>query len=487
MKTNSMVKSGMIILLLFAALSWNAHSQQWKPISSTEKFNYRIDSAAYITNVITVDSAKIQGVDSVFYLNRIVTPCPACSNQSWRLYNQPQFLQRKMIMETGGVYLFSDPGRFWIRTLAGLNATWVFDSSASINAQVTAFSYEQVLSQWDSVKTISLSDGGIIRLSKNHGILRFPVMGSVYYYLLEGIAGRNLGTLVPGFREIFNYNVGDVFQYSFLSINYGIGYGTEGLTKKTIVSKDSSSSGYLYGVAVSTMSWTEYIIGYGYDTIHYYSNSTDTILDSVTHSCNLNPLELIMNPVFPLYVSGPNASIMKVFRDTGQSVSRCQGKNYYSSGEEAPLYGFGAGDTLEPSFLAYMYQEKFTTGIGRVIFELGIFETEVNEYLIGYIKNGVTTGTVYSNDFLLQKIGEQKTDGPLRLFPNPAKDRLIVETSGTDFPYLLSILNMTGQEQITQQVSEQTKVIDISNLPVGIYFARLKSDKAVNIGKFVKE
>lgn len=487
MKIKMMVKSGMSFLLFVGALSWNAHSQQWKPISSAEKFNYRIDSAAYITNVISVDSAMIQGSDSVFYLNRIVTPCPACPEQSWRLYNQPQFLQRKMTKKTGGVYLFSDPGRFWIRTLAGLNANWVFDSSAIINAQVTALSYEQVLTQWDSVKTISLSNGGIIRLSKNHGIIRFPFMGSVYHYLLEGIAGRNLGTLVPGFWEIFNYNVGDVFQYSYLNFNYGIGEGTGGLIKKTIVSKDSTPAGYIYGIAESLMSWPEYQNGFHGDTSHYYYNTADTITDSVTHVCNLNSMQLVRDPVNPLIVLGTNASTMKIFRDTGQAVSRLSGRDYSMLGEEAALYAYGSGDTLIPMLLVMQYMEKFTTKIGRVVFELMIFESEQNEYLIGYVKNGVTTGTVYSNDFLLQKTGERKMTGALHIFPNPVKDKLFVETSGTSFSGQISVLDMTGQERITRQLSERSTVIDISSLPGGVYFVRVTSAKMVEMVKIVKE
>jgi len=224
-----------IFLIGITGICCTMNAQQWKPVSNMDKFNFRIDTAVYISNIIAVDSFALQVGDSVCYLNRIVTDIPGISYE--KLYNQPQFLERKMTQRPGGVYLFSDPHSFRINTLAGLNATWVFDSSANITAQVTSKAFEQVLTQWDSVKTITLSNSEIIRISKNHGIIQFPMQGTNHFYQLEGITGRNLGLLVPGFREIFNFNIGDVFQYRNQYMQYGAYEGNVSLIKQTIISK----------------------------------------------------------------------------------------------------------------------------------------------------------------------------------------------------------------------------------------------------------
>jgi hypothetical protein len=61
--------------LLFTVVFWlflsgMAFTQEWKPLTSNEKFNYRIDSAGYISTTLWIDSIKIMNGDSVFFLNR---------------------------------------------------------------------------------------------------------------------------------------------------------------------------------------------------------------------------------------------------------------------------------------------------------------------------------------------------------------------------------------------------------------------------------
>lgn len=73
------------------------------------------------------------------------------------------------------------------------------------------------------------------------------------------------------------------------------------------------------------------------------------------------------------------------------------------------------------------------------------------------------------------------------VFPNPASDKIIIETSTTARKSQFSIMNLNGQEFITCQISELKKQIDISNLPNGVYFVRLTNDKSVEVGKFIKE
>jgi hypothetical protein len=73
------------------------------------------------------------------------------------------------------------------------------------------------------------------------------------------------------------------------------------------------------------------------------------------------------------------------------------------------------------------------------------------------------------------------------LYPDPACDKITIETSPTLHPRQLSIMNLNGQELITRQISEPKAVIDINSLPSGVYFVQLTSDKTVEVGKFVKE
>lgn len=451
------------------------NAQQWKPVSNMDKFNFRIDTAVYISNIIAVDSFALQAGDSVCYLNRIVTDIPGISYE--KLYNQPQFLERKMTQRLGGVYLFSDPHSFRINTLAGLNATWVFDSIANITAQVTSKTFEQVLTQWDSVKTITLSNNEIIRLSKDHGIIQFPLLGTNHTYFLEGIDRRNLGVNVPGFKEIFNFHVGDVFQYRDLYASYGTGDGGVSLVKQTIISRDSSSAGYSYGLTESIMSWNrDPIQGQEWDTTHYYfPDTSEVFIDSATHFANINPQGLVRNPP-GFYFPFTTAAIMSIYPDTGSTVSRLMADD---------LFSFGEGDTLF-SGMSYIYIDKYTVGLGRAIFKAGIFETYNEEILIGYVKNGDTTGIVYPDDFLLEKVPEPTAD-KFNIYPNPVKDNLIVEVTSLLGNTSLSLMNAQGQELIHKEIMNQKTQFDLGSFPAGVYFLRIKNEKTIQIRKVIKQ
>jgi len=75
-------------------------------------------------------------------------------------------------------------------------------------------------------------------------------------------------------------------------------------------------------------------------------------------------------------------------------------------------------------------------------------------------------------------------NNPGNIYPSPANNKITVETS---YKGLLSILNLDGQELITQQITEPKVQIDISTLPNGVYFVRLTNNKTVSTWKFIKQ
>jgi uncharacterized delta-60 repeat protein len=75
----------------------------------------------------------------------------------------------------------------------------------------------------------------------------------------------------------------------------------------------------------------------------------------------------------------------------------------------------------------------------------------------------------------------------ISLYPNPASNKITIETSFVEQNNSLTIVNIEGQQLITRQITESKTQIDISNLPSGIYFVKLANDKVVEVGKFVKE
>lgn len=94
--------------------------------------------------------------------------------------------------------------------------------------------------------------------------------------------------------------------------------------------------------------------------------------------------------------------------------------------------------------------------------------------------------TVMKYDSVYAGVNEPQ-ESRFSLYPNPVTDKITVETSSTPTQSQLSIMNVNGQQLITRHITEPKTVIDISDLPIGVYIVRLTNDKTVEVGKIIKE
>jgi hypothetical protein len=75
----------------------------------------------------------------------------------------------------------------------------------------------------------------------------------------------------------------------------------------------------------------------------------------------------------------------------------------------------------------------------------------------------------------------------LRVYPNPATEKIIIETGQISDQGILSVTNSHGQEIFTHKIEGFKTEINISTLSAGVYFIKLISAKGISIAKFVKE
>jgi hypothetical protein len=171
---------------------------------------------------------------------------------------------------------------FKLKPNAGLNAEWTFDSLNSIKAKVTQIHYKSLFYGYDSVKTIKLSSGDSILIAKRNGILRFPLNDSTArYFRLVGIQNLKLGVTMPDFYDIYNFDVGDVFQYLQRSqMITGYVDTQEVVTSKIrIVSKLFDGSCYVYNVqgVRNTFSYTST------NTVSGSSENSESFTDTISY------------------------------------------------------------------------------------------------------------------------------------------------------------------------------------------------------------
>lgn len=74
------------------------------------------------------------------------------------------------------------------------------------------------------------------------------------------------------------------------------------------------------------------------------------------------------------------------------------------------------------------------------------------------------------------------------LYPNPAGNALIIRCAKLGDNGEIDIYNLMGEKIIRQQTTnDRQQTVDVSQLPSGIYFVRVKTDKGISTAKFVKE
>ena len=76
----------------------------------------------------------------------------------------------------------------------------------------------------------------------------------------------------------------------------------------------------------------------------------------------------------------------------------------------------------------------------------------------------------------------------LVLYPNPVLDKLVVGSSEFREKWELKLFNILGEQVFSQPQTSNFKpqTVDVSQLPPGIYFVKMRGETGEQIGKFIK-
>ena len=485
------MKNNIYFFILLFTIGLSVSAQSWKPFYKSDTVNFKFNNSNIVSNTIWVDSAKVVGSDSVFYLNRIFINCDTCihipgylnCDTCFALDNQPQFLQRTIIKKENGRYLLNDTSNLEIRTKAQLNDSWMFDAANSISAQVVEVSLQSVFGVNDSVKTIKLSNNDTIKLSKNFGFIQYPNLYGVGNYCIAGIENRNLGEHVPDFWNIFNFNVGDVFQYNGHTTSVSPAEINEYILKYYILSKTFSTNKMTYNVHIIQKGVRYWIAPppYGYWT-PYVINSNENIefnipqnsyynADIITNKYNNEMFKTSNCVVGYAYKTIFSLDSLNIFTKTIGGFNSPGFYNILSSylpcNSIPDFYCIGNGNVIEGATFG-----EYKVGLGRTAIIDGCFETDRYQFLQGYIKNGDTVGIITSDDILLHlNEGISTAQNNITIYPNPFSETTSIEIKGkqVDFPCILSLYNLQGQLIREEKINDNSFVLNKKKLQNGMY------------------
>jgi hypothetical protein len=477
------MKKRLLFIGLLSCFSLSSFGQSWDLVPANDKLNFLEDGQDIIQNTIWIDSISINGSTMVYHLNRVATCDDPPTNC---LRNQAGLLGKEIIVENGE-HRFGAEANLIVIPNASLGTNWLYDSD-DITAEVVAIEEANVWGIMDSVKTIALSNSDTILLSKQWGLLYYPTDAS--NYTTVGIDNLDLGETVPGFFDIFEFEVGDIFYHenSYNASSQGSGeIGTMSLYRSEILSK---------AVFPDRLEYTVHFLGYTYDwssfpptTSNFDEVQTISFDYSPEHPANYYHRDLFAYGDEEELGNGPFWTIMHSSRDEQGRYAKSIGVQETTAG--LPDEGSGGfvidltTDTLQQADYPDQFHVTYKEGLGEILYINRFFEVGERRELIGYIKDGVEVGEIIPDADLVVSVDELVTPTAWVLYPNPTRDYIHIQfPTENQNTGQWEIRDLAGKLLLSGQYNG--KEISIATLAAGVYLFTFTEGKNSYTRKVIK-
>lgn len=478
-----------IAILCIWILPAFGQAQDWALLNPAYKYNYSDDGTDTIRSQVFVTNVEILGPDDhLFTLNRIALVCDTCGSDTYTTYvfpDAPQWLGGSVHVANDNWH-FTGNGSRVILPLAAGGSTWLHDTLNGVWAEMGATVAATTFGLPDEHRTITLSSGGTLVLSRDHGVLAWDSG-----HALIGINGPQLGRTIPTLEEFFPYAEGDVLEYEkWYGYCDGVG-GCEGWSSEykftvgagTVV----DSAIHFAGWKVAHDLWYFQLGGIGSPTqyVHSYPNQASVWTAGIpelpwAELLFSHPGQLVQRQHFMDPNGAPNFCIAEHGLDSvGRYVIGCRAFDLGSSGVIGHFFfsqGAGPNGTWElggPEDHTIADDPQagvtYTEGIGLVAFTGNYFERGEQYLLRGMVLDGDTVFGSITDDGIILSVEHTPGDTWTHIAPNPANESIQVDPlpGGTE---KLLVLDATGRALLSVPVATVDRTtIDVSDLPNGSY------------------
>jgi hypothetical protein len=467
------------LLLIFFIFSFVGYSQNWSVFNKNYRYNYKFDNSSVVTNVIF---AELYGANAT--QTTCVTNTIGVVTGTFLTLDQPQFLNKNIITMANGNVILQNPDNITIIPTCSLWQTWIFDPNGNITATCVSTSTRSIFSTVDSIKTIVVSMGDSVVLSKQFGIIQFPKLyAQNKYYKLVGIENKTTYDLTALFGEKVP-NAWDFYDYSIGHASCGVKEWTYASPQSMycakvcdiVKTKTVSSNAYMYNVDRGSMS-NAYPVLSGYcsspNATVAFSNINVTIDGSpFAGPLGLGSPSLTENNYYPGYVpdvSVNRAAIVKLGKDNTGRLYKYVGPGCNASGglyvnpSQLGIVMPNQNEPMQyscscPTTACNTNNVTWGVGLGKVS-ELG------GMCVSGYSKYCITSlGTVG-----LPNPDKEELTG--LVYPNPAHTLINLAIDRG----IARLFDLFGR--VVKEMSLEGKnTIDISGLSNGLYLIEIQTD-----------
>lgn len=492
-----MQKSGLLACLAFLIPFLALPAQNWNPVPGAHLYLFQhpaMGSQAPGIRALRVDSMVPEGADSAWYFNRIarfvhpdsmVVGCNGPQNggtNTWLAYGD-NVLGRKMI-RNGADYRFvsSSNDTFLLRTQVPAGTSWTFHSPSSVTATLDSFGVATFIGLTDSVMYISLSNGKQIMLSKTYGLAHAyiwlalidtdtwqPVVGDLD---LWGVPDWNAGDTLPGFADIYRFDVGDVFQFHhYLQAGIGGGY-MDSWTTYTILSVNAAPGDTAFSYTATSQ---------GKTINHPLFSPADT-----TYA---GPTVITLNYSQAAYLSATHELLPAEAVIPDQLINDNQifesGAHFAGDWNNRITYSFTGGliaDNCGEFFYPFesISYDGYAAGLGRTNWSLYSIEWTEYHNLLCYTKGTESWGQCEN---VIMDRSAASAQAQWTVFPNPASDELHLRSTIPSQRIKWQLLSVEGHVLMSGE-NTGTATLRIDTLPAGVYYlmdAETLTGQRVNI------
>ena len=520
-----------ILLCLIFSIPLLALGQNWAPVNPKWSPQFSLNGEGDIDFSIKIDSAVISGEDTWYYLHPSFLNCDTCNlpvsectseYDSLYIKQTPLFGDSILLNENSYTFFGAD-----LVLKPYLSVGQSFDFTLNNGDEITGILAEagtmQVFGELDSIKTYTYSNDKQLILSKNYGIISFtPEAGNTQ--LLSGIPELQLGNYVPGIREFYDFEIGDVFVFAGGSYSSQVTYAWLSRLEITEIMQFSDSIRITYSSASKHTTWmfspttNNYYSENNVRTIHYNNHSLqglipgmvsyelDTInmLPGGTYSEDTGPyshsypvMETEYNgrkgfsiggytTDFGDYSYAPQVNYVSIAYPPGDFIRirilNCDGINGFSNyllSDSLTIRIGGFSDYCDS------YSE-YVEGLGATCFYSDCGGLVTNQtFMIGYKKGEEEYGNLFTIGEVLDT-RELLTEAEVQLFPNPAMSNITVSIPER-YPdsFNVSITDISGKRVLNKNVITSNSSIDISKLSPGTYILMGTNDQFTFTQKLV--
>ncbi len=504
--------------MLFSLITYSICSQNYQTIypERISNYSYGINQDTMILQIkLEIDS--IVGVDTVwknFTAINLESGAPF-SRPPWH-FSDTSFFAYKYCNQQNGIdyFLNSSMDSVFIQTQSNPGDSWrmyTYSNADYIEASIQQIQLLTFLNVTDSVKEITLQrfdSGGAaisdtlnsltLHLSKSFGLLNlpdfrhFPDVGNAYN--LAGQDSATIGLQSLSAAEIFDFDIGDVFQY------YKTYTGPNGSHKdyyqRTILAKtiDTSSGRIQYAIqdtSIGTMTWWQ-----GGTTVYLVGQIDSTSYICYSGECEYNNPDTYGSVFYSsTEIERLSADIHSLPSHYGVPVAYQYFTSYYNSRmlkHSIPSLFLSSMDTTLASFDTTANNRCNSRGI---VFGKGLgFVKVTNEALpwggcidsMIYFKKGIETWGTPVNLLNIMKANQELTTFPFHYFPNPFNEKLMLNDLSED-TRIVRLYSIDGKLVDEINPAGQTSCqFNTQHLKPGIYILSVETSEGAYHVKVIK-